>query len=114
VNLLRQLGQRAAVLRRIRSEIPDMETLGVPAGLLCDWIRRRAGMVLVCGPTGSGKSTTLAAALEWLNENSSRHVITIEDPIEYLFSSRMSLFPSARSASTPELAEDAPFPASKS
>lgn len=92
VNLLRQLGQRAAVLRRIRSEIPDMETLGVPAELLRDWIRRRAGMILVCGPTGSGKSTTLAAALEWLNENLSRHVITIEDPIEYLFSSRMSLF----------------------
>ena len=49
-------------------------------------------MILVCGPTGSGKSTTLAAALEWLNENLSRHVITIEDPIEYLFSNRMSLF----------------------
>ncbi len=92
VNLLRQLGQRAAVLRRIRSEIPDMETLGVPAELLRDWITHPSGLILVCGPTGSGKSTTLAASLQWLNENVSRHVITIEDPIEYIFSNRMALF----------------------
>jgi pilus retraction protein PilT len=92
VNLLRQLGRRAAVLRRIQSEIPDLETLGVPADLLRQWITRQAGLVLVCGPTGSGKSTTLAAALDWMNRNLSRHVITIEDPIEFLFSHRLSLF----------------------
>ena len=92
VNLLRQLGRRAAVLRRIRSKIPDLETLGVPANLLRDWITRQAGLILVCGPTGSGKSTTLAAALEWMNQSLSRHVVTIEDPIEYLFSNGMSLF----------------------
>jgi pilus retraction protein PilT len=92
VNLLRQLGQRAAVLRRIRSDIPDLEALGAPADLLRHWITRQAGLILVCGPTASGKSTTLAAALEWMNRSLSRHVVTIEDPIEYLFSNRMSLF----------------------
>jgi twitching motility protein PilT len=92
VNLLRQLGQRAAVLRRIRSNIPDLEPLGLPADLLREWIAKPSGLVIVCGPTGSGKSTTVAAALEWVNRNLSRHVVTIEDPIEYLFANGMSLF----------------------
>jgi pilus retraction protein PilT len=92
VNLLRQLGRRAAVLRRIRGEIPELEALGLPADLLRNWAARQAGLVLVCGPAGSGKSTTLAATLEWMNQRFSRHVVTIEDPIEYLFSNQMSLF----------------------
>jgi pilus retraction protein PilT len=92
VNLLRQLGLRAAVLRRIRSDIPDLEALGTPADLIRGWCERTAGLFLVCGPTGSGKSTTLAAAIEWMNGNQSRHVVTIEDPIEYLFVSRNCLF----------------------
>ncbi|MFZ4683151.1 MAG: type IV pilus twitching motility protein PilT [Terrimicrobiaceae bacterium] len=92
VNLLNQLGQRAAVLRRIRNDIPDLETLGAPADLIRDWCGRKSGLVLVCGPTGSGKSTTLAAAIEWMNSTMSRHVVTIEDPIEYLFTGRSCLF----------------------
>lgn len=92
VNLLHQLGQRAAVLRRIRSDIPDLESLGAPADLIREWCGRKSGLVLVCGPTGSGKSTTLAAAIEWMNGNLARHIVTIEDPIEYLFSGRMCLF----------------------
>lgn len=92
VNLLRQLGRRAAVLRRIRSEMPDLETLGLPAELIRQWMTRQAGLILVCGPTGSGKSTTLAAALEWMSQNLCRHVVTIEDPVEFLFSQQMSLF----------------------
>ena len=92
VNLLRQLGRHAAILRRIRSDIPDLETLGLPAEVLREWIGRRSGLVLVCGPTGSGKSTTLAACLEWMNQVLSRHIVTIEDPIEYLFANRQCLF----------------------
>lgn len=92
VNLLHQLGARAAVMRRIRSDIPDLASLGLPAKLLCDWAERRSGIVLVCGPTGSGKSTTLAAMLEWINQNYVRHIVTIEDPVEYIFASKQSLF----------------------
>ncbi len=92
VNLLRQLGRRAAVLRRIRSDIPNLENLGLPADLLRDWMMRKAGIVLVCGPTGSGKSTTMAAMLEWANQNFIRHVVTIEDPVEYIFTPRQCLF----------------------
>ncbi len=92
VNLLRQLGRHAAILRRIRSDIPDLETLGVPASVLREWIARKSGLVLVCGPTGSGKSTTLASCLEWMNQALCRHIVTIEDPIEYLFVNNQCLF----------------------
>jgi pilus retraction protein PilT len=92
VNLLRQLGRHAAILRRIRSDIPDLETLGLPAEVLREWIARKSGLVLICGPTGSGKSTTLASCLEWMNQALCRHVVTIEDPIEYLFANRQCLF----------------------
>ncbi|CAN5474724.1 type IV pilus twitching motility protein PilT [soil metagenome] len=92
VNLLRQLGLKAAVLRRIRRDIPDLANLGLPSELLQGWFGQKAGMVLICGPTGSGKSTTLAAGLEWMNGTMARHVVTIEDPIEYLFTSRSCLF----------------------
>jgi twitching motility protein PilT len=92
VNLLRQSGERAAVLRRIRNDIPDMESLGLPAEVLREWCGHKSGIVLVCGPTGSGKSTTLAAAMEWMNQTIARHIVTIEDPIEYLFTSKRCLF----------------------
>lgn len=91
VNLLRQLGSRAAVLRRI-NDIPELSTLGVPAELICKWASRREGIVIVAGPTGSGKSTTVAAALQWINQTFTRHVVTIEDPVEYVFEAKSSLF----------------------
>ena len=92
VNLLHQLGARAAVLRRIRSDIPALDTLGVPVELLCEWSGRPAGILIVSGPTGSGKSTTVASALEWINQSFRRHIVTIEDPVEYIFESKSSLF----------------------
>ncbi len=92
VNLLRQLGARAAVLRRIRSDVPNLESLGLPADLLREWTARRSGIVLISGPTGSGKSTTVAAALDWLNGTSARHIVTIEDPVEFVFQPRLSTF----------------------
>ncbi len=85
VNLLRQLGMRAAVLRRISQEIPSMEDLGLPSALLQGWMNRKSGLILVCGPTGSGKSTTVAAMIDWVNRTANRHIVTVEDPVEYLF-----------------------------
>ena len=92
VNLHRHTGQLGAVMRQINTEIPPMESLGLPAELLAGWAQVEAGLVLMTGATGSGKSTTLAAMLEWMNQNMARHIVTIEDPIEYLFESKNSLF----------------------
>lgn len=92
VNLYKSLGQLAAVLRPIKESIPSLEELGAPHEILTDWISRSAGLILITGPTGSGKSTTLASALQWVNENQARHVVTIEDPIEYLFENNQSYF----------------------
>ena len=92
VNLFRTLFKRGAVLRPIKTLVPALESLGVPAELLASWIVRPAGLVLVSGPTGAGKSTTIAACLEWLNQNYHRHIVTIEDPIEYLFTPALCLF----------------------
>jgi len=90
-NLLVQLGRRAAVFRPIKTDVPDLTTLGLPAELLQSWVDRRSGLVLVCGPTGSGKSTTVAALLNWINTERERHIITVEDPVEYLFTPACSL-----------------------
>ena len=84
-NLHRRLGERGAVLRHIKTRIPTMDELGVPADLLRDWGSRTSGIVIVTGPTGSGKSTTLAALIEHINASAARHIVTIEDPIEYVF-----------------------------
>jgi twitching motility protein PilT len=92
VNLFRTLFKRGAVLRPIKTVVPGIETLGVPAELLASWTTRPSGLVLVTGPTGAGKSTTIAACLEWLNQNYRRHIVTIEDPIEYLFTPAKCLF----------------------
>lgn len=92
VNLYKSLGQLCAVLRPIKDTIPTMEELGAPQELLSQWISRPSGLMLVTGPTGSGKSTTLASALEWVNQHQTRHIVTIEDPIEYLFTNQHSYF----------------------
>jgi pilus retraction protein PilT len=92
VNLFRTLFKRGAVLRPIKTLVPSLDTLGLPMELLASWIVRPSGLVLVTGPTGAGKSTTLAACLEWLNQNYHRHIVTIEDPIEYLFTPEKCLF----------------------
>lgn len=80
----------AAVFRTIPSKIPTLEQLQPPAILkkLCELER---GIILVTGPTGSGKSTTLAAMINHINENSARHIITVEDPVEFYHTSKKSL-----------------------
>ncbi len=84
VSLLHQLGQPAAVLRHIRTNIPDLESLDLPTEILESWLSRSSGLILLSGPTASGKSTTLAACLQHINRTQARHIVTIEDPVEYL------------------------------
>ena len=92
VNLYKALGKLSAVLRPIDDVVPSMESLGLPTQLLENWMEHKSGIVIVSGPTGSGKSTTIASALQWVNETHARHIVTIEDPIEYLFSNQQSYF----------------------
>jgi twitching motility protein PilU len=83
VNVMRQRGCVAVVVRRIRSEIPTIDGLGLPQ-VLEDIVMCKRGLVLVTGATGCGKSTTQAAMLDYRNEHTSGHIITVEDPIEFI------------------------------
>ena len=90
VNAFRQRGSVAIVARVIAEKIPTFEELGLPE-ILKTFSRRPRGLVLVTGPTGSGKSTTLAAMLDLINNENSCHIITLEDPIEYLHRHKLSV-----------------------
>lgn len=83
VNAFRQRGTLAAAFRLVTTRIPDPEELGVPESVV-NLYKRKRGLVIVTGPTGSGKSTTLATIINKVNENLESHIITLEDPIEYL------------------------------
>jgi twitching motility protein PilT len=85
VNCFFQRGSISAAFRRIPHEIPELEQLGLPA-ILEDLTRKPRGFVLVTGPTGSGKSTSLAAMIDIINREREEHILTIEDPIEFLHS----------------------------
>jgi twitching motility protein PilT len=90
VNVMRQRGSVGLVLRRVQQSIPSFEELGLPPA-----VRRLAenprGLVLVTGPTGSGKTTTLACMIDHINTTMSRHIVTVEDPIEVLHSDKESI-----------------------
>jgi twitching motility protein PilU len=90
INIFRQRGSIALVIRYIRSSVPPFEALKLPPVLL-DLVMHKRGLVLVAGATGSGKSTTLAAMIEHRNIHRTGHILTIEDPIEYLFEHKQSL-----------------------
>ena len=90
VNAYHQRGSVAIALRLVGTQIPTAESLGVPESVV-DLYRRKRGLVLVTGPTGSGKSTTLASIIDRINNNRECHVITLEDPIEYLHQHKMSM-----------------------
>ena len=90
INLLDSLRGPAMVLRLIPQRILTLEQLQLPV-VLTELAGRPKGLILVTGPTGSGKSTTLAAMIDWINRNEARHILTIEDPVEFVHESRCSL-----------------------
>jgi twitching motility protein PilU len=90
VNIFMQRGFPAMVMRYIAADMPRLEQLGLPE-VVRELIMLKRGLVLMVGATGSGKSTTLAAMINYRNENSSDHIVTIEDPIEYLHTNKRSL-----------------------
>ena len=85
INIYHQRRNLAASIRLLDSVIPSFEELGHSGKLFSKLVEKRSGLILVTGPTGSGKSTTLAAMIDYINNNMSRHIITVEDPIEYVY-----------------------------
>ena len=90
VNIFRQRGYVTSVIRRIKSKIPTIDELGLPV-IMKDIAMSKRGLVLVVGATGQGKSTSLAALIDHRNENSSGHIVTIEDPIEFVHDHKKSI-----------------------
>ena len=90
VNIYKQRGSAAMAFRLVDTVVPAPETLGVPNSVI-ELYKKKRGLVLVTGPTGSGKSTTLAAIIDKINNNRESHVITLEDPIEYLHQHKLSI-----------------------
>ena len=90
VNILQQMGHIGLVARRVNNFIPDFEGLHLPP-VMEDLCKFYQGMVLLAGPTGSGKSTTIASMLNWINRHYRKHILTLEDPIEYVFSDEKCL-----------------------
>ena len=89
VNALHQMQEKGAILRAIPFKIPAIDDMNLPP-VLKDIVAQPQGLVLVTGPTGSGKSTTLASMVNHLNETQPLHIITIEDPVEFVYSDKMS------------------------
>ena len=89
-NVFRQRGEVAMVIRYIKSDIPNVEQLSLPP-ILNDLIMEKRGLILVVGSTGSGKSTSLAAMIDQRNRNASGHILTIEDPIEFVHQHKKSV-----------------------
>jgi twitching motility protein PilT len=90
VNVYKERGTYAAALRTIVTEVPSFDKLDLP-DIVRDTCHRPKGLVLVTGPTGSGKSTTLAAMIDYINSNRAEHILTIEDPVEFVHTSKRSV-----------------------
>ena len=90
INVFRQRGEEALVIRQIKSNIPTIEALQLPA-LIKDLIMEPRGLVIIAGATGTGKSTTVAAMIDYRNKNKTGHILTIEDPIEFMHEHKKSI-----------------------
>lgn len=90
INVFRQRGEISLAARRVTRDIPNFQALNLPA-LIAPIIQETAGLILLAGPTGSGKSTTIASMINEINRTRRSHIVTIEDPIEYLYTDQKSL-----------------------
>ncbi|MFL6516259.1 MAG: type IV pilus twitching motility protein PilT [Chthoniobacterales bacterium] len=91
VNIFRQRGRKAVVMRKLQTEIPSLDGLGLPP-VFKKMVTEKNGIIFVTGATGSGKTTTLAAMLNELNQTQQIHIVTLEDPMEFVHPHRMALF----------------------
>ena len=91
VNIFKQNGQQAIVMRKLQTEIPTLDQLGLPP-VFKEMVKEKNGIIFVTGATGSGKTTTLAAMLNELNLTQKIHILTLEDPIEFLHPHKQALF----------------------
>ena len=92
VNAFHQRGTASIVFRHIKSRVPTFEELGLNADPMLNLAKAKDGILLICGATGSGKSSTMAAMLNWVNQNYDKHIVTLEDPIEFTFQDDKSVF----------------------
>lgn len=92
VNGFYQRGTTSIVFRHIKSRVPTFANLNLNPEPMLNLAKAKDGIVLVCGATGSGKSSTMAAMLGWINENADKHIVTLEDPIEFTFQDDKSVF----------------------
>jgi twitching motility protein PilU len=104
ISAMRQRGSYAVVVRLINNDIPSLDALGLPASL-AGLMLQKHGLILVVGATGSGKSTSLAAMIDHRNASMSGHILTIEDPIEYLFKNKRAIINQREVGSDTESAE---------
>ena len=90
LNIFYDRGRISCVMRALNTNIPSFSEIGLPDSVQ-QLLKRPRGLMLVTGPTGSGKTTTLASSIDWINENNSDHILTIEDPIEFVFENKNCL-----------------------
>lgn len=91
VSVFCQRGVPSLVMRRIKEDIPDFNSLNLPDNILRALSGERRGLILLTGPAGNGKSTTIASMIEYMNNNMARHILTVEDPIEFTFKDKKSV-----------------------
>lgn len=91
INVFKQRGTPSIVARHVHTKVRNFEQLNLPIDLCKQFCEQQRGLVLLCGPAGSGKSTTIASMMEYINQNMNKHIVTIEDPIEFLFEDKKSI-----------------------